>query len=186
MARVAQTDAQNASDQYKGYASQALNNANREAASADDDISSLEGQGNPYQSKSYLTNQNLLTSGAMNSTNTAAKQQLNDAALRTGTNTASLGRTISSNARAGQRQMDQSNAQTAAGNQDKYLALQQNIVGMRQNQAQTQAGIMGTAAGAQGNANGQLVTLNGQNQQMWGQIIAGAAGAAGSAFSGKG
>jgi hypothetical protein len=186
MARAADTAATDASNQYSNYATSALNNYNSQATAASDDISNLEGQGNPYQSKSYLQNQNIQTSAAMDATNTAAKQQLNDDALRTGTNTASLGRTISSNARAGQRTMDAYNAGQSAQNEDKYLSLQQGLIGDRQNLANSEAGVLGTTSGAQTNADGQLVTLQGQNDQMWGNVIGGAAGAVGSVFAGKG
>ena len=184
MARAAEDAAKGASDQYSGYAKSALGNFNAQTAAANDDISSLE-QNNPYTSQAYLQNQNKLTSGGMNATDTAAAQQLNDASLRTGTNTAALGRTISSNARAGQRTMDDYNAQTATNNADKSVQLQQGIINARTGLAGQQAGVYGTSSGTQTNANGQLVTLNGQNQQMWGQIIAGAAGGAGAAFGGK-
>jgi hypothetical protein len=182
MARAAETDAQNASSQYNGYATSALNNYNADAGETNDQISSLEGN-NPYTSKTQVQNQNLLTSGAMNATNTAAKQQLNDAALRTGTNTASLGRTISSNARAGQRTMDDYNAQTALNNTDKSVQLQQGLIGDRQNAANSEAGVYGTSSGQQTAADGQLVTLQGQQDQMWGNVISGAAGAGGAAIT---
>jgi hypothetical protein len=184
MARAADAAAQSANDQYSGYAKTALTNANASAAAGNDDISTLEGN-DPYTSKSFITNQNLLTSGAMNSQNTAAKQQLNDAALRTGTNTAALGRTIASNDRAGQRTMDQYNAQTAVNNTDKDVQLKQGLIQDRNAAAQTQAGIYSTSAGGQGTAEGNLTTLNGQNQQMWGNIIGGVAGGVGAAFGGK-
>lgn len=180
MARAGQDAAQNASNEYSQYATSAVNNYNTQAGATSNDISKLEGQ-NPYTSKSYLTNQNVQTSGAMNASNTAAKQQLNDAALRTGTNTASLGRTVASNARAGQRQMDIHNADQTSANVDKNLQLQEGVIGARQNLANSEAGVFGTSAGNQTNANGQLVQEDQMNQQMWGNIIAGVAGGAGAA-----
>jgi hypothetical protein len=74
MARAAQTAAQNANNQYSANATASLNNANASLAAGNDDISSLE-QNDPYTAKSYLQNQNLLTSGAMNSANTTAASQ---------------------------------------------------------------------------------------------------------------
>ncbi len=183
MARAAQTDAENAQNEDATYAQQSLNNANSQMTQANDQISSLEGN-NPYTSQAYQQNQNILTSGAMNSQDTAAKQQLNNAALQTGTNTASLGRTIASNARAGQRTMDDFNAQTATNNVDKSVALQQGLIGDRQGLASTDAGLYGTSISGQGNALNNLTTLNGQNDQMWGNIIGGVTGAAGSALTG--
>lgn len=185
MARAADQNAQDANNMYKGYATGAVTNYNADQGKANADINSLEGEGDPYKSKDYLQNQNILTSGAMNSTNTAAKTQLNDTALRTGTNTASLGRTIASNARAGQRTMDDYNATTATGNVDKSVALQQGLIGARQGAANSEAGVFNSSSGRQVDSNGQLVQLNGQNQQMWGNIIGGVAGGAGAAFAGK-
>ena len=182
MARAGEDAAQNASTQYSQYATSALNNYNTDAEKTNDDISSLEGQGNPYQSKAFLTNQNIQTSGAMNATNTAAKQQLQDAALRTGTNTAALGRTIASNARAGQRQMDTYNAGQSNENESKYLQLEQGLIGDRQNLTNSEASIYGSSAGNQTAADGQLVQEDQANDAMWGNIIAGAAGGAGAAI----
>lgn len=184
MARAANTAATNANAQYSQYATSALNNANSEQASENNDISSLEGS-NPYTSKSYLQNQNLLTSAAMDSQNNSAKQQLNDAALRTGTNTASLGRTIASNARAGQRTLDAYNAGTATQNVDKATQLQEGLIQARNNAANTQAGIYSSSVGGQGNAISNLTQQQGQTENMWGNIIGGVAGGVGSAFAGK-
>lgn len=178
MARAADTAANNADQQYTQYSQQALNNANSSLAAENNSISSLEGN-NPYTSKNYLQNQNLLTSAAMNAQNTQAKQQLNDAALRTGTNTAALGRTISSNARAGQRQMDAYNAGTATNNTDKATQLELGLIGARNQAANTQSGLYSTSTGGVGTAENNLTQLQGQNQQMWGNIIGGVAGAAG-------
>lgn len=183
MARAADTAAQNANTQYSGAATKSLDNANASLTAGNNDISSLEGN-NPYTSKSYLQNQNLLTSAAANSGNAQAKQQLNDAALRTGTNTAALGRTIASNARAGQRQTDAYNAGTATQNVDKSTALQEGLIDARNRQAQTAGSLYSTSAGGQGTAENNLTTLQGQNDQMWGNIIGGVAGAAGSFASG--
>lgn len=180
MARLADNQAEDASNQYSQYAKSALNNYNSEVSAANNDVSSLEGS-NPYTSKSYLTNQNIQTSAAMNANNTAAKQQLNDAALRTGTNTAALGRTVASNARAGQRTMDQYNANQSNENTDKYLQLQQGLIGDRTNLANSQAGMYGSSAGQQTAANGQLVSLQQSEDQMWGNMVAGVAAGAGAA-----
>jgi hypothetical protein len=184
MARVAQQDAENAQNQDSAYAQQSLNNANSEMSAANNDISNLEGN-NPYTSKSYQQNQNLLTSAAMNSQDTAAKQQLNNAALQTGTNTAALGRTIASNARAGQRTMNDFNAQTATNNVDKATALQQGLIQDRAGLANTNAGLYSTATGGQDSNINALTNLQGQNEQMWGNVIGGVAGGVGSAFAGK-
>jgi hypothetical protein len=185
LARAADTAATNANTQYAGASTSALNNANADAAKGNADISSLEAS-NPYTSKSYIQNQNLQTSAAMNSQDMAAKQQLDGAALRTGTNTAALGRTIASNDAAGQRSMDAYNAGTATQNVDKTTALQQGLIQDRNAQAGTQAGLYGTSANGQNNAETQLTNLQGQNTAMWGNIIGGAAGAAGSVFQAKG
>ncbi len=69
---------------YTNWQNTSLSNYNNDIGSYMSNVNSQLAAGNPYQSKSYLTNQNLQTSGAMNSTNDAAQQQLRDTALRTG------------------------------------------------------------------------------------------------------
>lgn len=185
MARSGTAANQDANNQYSNYETQAVGNYNSDMNGYNSKLSQMEGAGNPYQSKSYLQNQNMLTSAAMNSQNTQAKQQLQDTALRTGTNTAALGGQISENARAGQRTMDQYNAGTATQNQDKYLQYEQNLLGDQLAGANSQAGIYATDVNGRNNADSNLITAQGQNQQMWGNIIGGVAGGVGGAFAGK-
>src|SRR5581483_7432896 len=101
----------NANNQYQDWEQSALNNYNTSMSGYNNQIANMESQGDPYTSTTFLQNQNKLTSAAMNSQNNAAKQQMQDTALRTGENTAALNKTIASNARAGQRTLDQYNAQ---------------------------------------------------------------------------
>ncbi len=184
MARAGDQAAQSADQQYSQYATTAFNNANADSAAENNDISSLEGN-NPYTSKSYIQNQNLLASAGMNAQNAQAKQQLNDTALRTGTNTAALSRTIASNARASQRQQDAYTAGAAQQNTDKATQLQLGLIGARNAAANTQAGLYGSSVGGQGTAENNLTALQGQDEQLWGNIIGGVAGGVGSAFQGK-
>jgi len=91
-------------------------------------VNSAIAAGNPYESKDYLTEQNLATSGAMNSENDAAKQQEQQTVARTGTNSAALANTVSENARAGQRDLTQYNAQRDTQNEQSWLNQQDKLL----------------------------------------------------------
>jgi hypothetical protein len=186
MARAATQANQDANSQYQNWEQSALNNYNQAMGGFNTNLDNMLSQGNPYQSKSYLENQNKLTSAAMNSQNTAAKQNLQDTALRTGENTAAIQNTIASNARAGQRTLDTYNAQRDTENQDKYLQYEQQLLQDQLAGANSEAGIYGTNVSGRSDALNNLTSIQNAQQQMWGNIIGGVAGGAGSVFQGKG
>jgi hypothetical protein len=173
-----------ANNQYQQWEKSALSNYNTAMSGYNNNLSTMEGQGNPYTSKSFLTNQNLLTSGAMNANNMKAKQQLQDTALRTGENTAAINDTIADSARQGQRTMDQYNAQAANDNEDKYLQYEQGLLHDRLAGADSEAGILGTTTQGSDAALGDLTNADDAEMGMWGQIIGGAAAGAGAAYGG--
>ena len=174
--KAATTDAANANTSFgsaQGDIGQYMSNVN-----------SAISQGNPYQSKDYLTQQNLDTSGAMNSANDAAKQALGSTVARTGTNSAALANTVAAGARQGQQDLTQYNAGRNTANETSWLGQQDKLFNDQARGAQEEEGLYGTALG------GQNSTLNtaqqgedaqeGQNNQ----IIKAGIGAAGTMAGG--
>jgi hypothetical protein len=158
----------------------ALQNYNNDIGSFNSNVNSQLAAGNPYESQAYKTEQNITTSGAMDSANNAANQATRDAALRTGTNTAAVAAQSAENARAGQRQMDQFNAATDTSNEDKWLQQQNTLTNDQLEGAQSEAGIYGTSTTGSDSSLGNLTTLQGQDDALW-QSAIGAAGTAGAA-----
>ena len=112
-------------------------------------VNSTLAAGNPFESKDYLTQQNLDTSGAMNSANTAAQQQEQGTVARTGTNSAALAASVAENARAGQRDLTQYNAGQNTQNENTWLNQQDKLLGDQAQGASEEAGLYGTALGGQ-------------------------------------
>lgn len=185
MARAGTSANEDANSQYQDWEQSALNNYNSDMSGYNNKLSEMESQGDPYTSSTFLQNQNKLTSAAMNSQNTAAKQNLQDTALRTGENTAALQNTIASNARAGQRTLDQYNAQAANDNEDKYLQYEQGLLQDQLAGANSEAGVYGTDVSGRNDSLNNLTSIQNAEEGMWGNIIGGAASGAGAAFGGK-
>jgi hypothetical protein len=142
-------------------------------------VNSALAAGNPFESKDYLTQQNLDTSGAMNSENAAAKQQEQSTVARTGTNTAALASDVAENARAGQRDLTQYNAGRDTSNENTWLNQQDTLLGDQAKGAGLEAGLYGTSVGAQdatlNTAQQGEDTQSQENDKLLGQGI-GAAG----------
>ena len=141
--------------------------------------------GNPFESKDYLTKQNLATSGAMNSENDAATQALQQNVARTGTNSAALAGTIASNARLGQRDLTQYNAGRDTANENTWLQQQDKLLGDEATGASEEAGLYSTSLGGQNSTLGTAQQgEDAQAQANDGMIDAGisAAGSVGGAF----
>lgn len=138
---AADTDATNAGAAYgqaQGDIGNYLSNVNSALAA-----------GNPFESKDYLTQQNLETSGAMNSEDDAAKQQEQATVARTGTNSAALSNDVAENARAGQRDLTQYNAGRDTSNENTWLNQQDKLLGDEATGSSEEAGLYGTSVGAQ-------------------------------------
>lgn len=138
---AASTDAANAASAYgsaQGGIDNYLSNVNSTLAA-----------GNPYEAKDYLTQQNLETSGAMNSANDAAQQQEQATVARTGTNSAALPNEIAAQARAGQRQLTDYTAGRNTENEGKWLQEQQGLFGDQARGASLEEGLYGTSIGGQ-------------------------------------
>lgn len=156
-----------ANAQYTDWEKTAANNYQNDMAGYTSNVNSTIAQGNPYQSRSYLQNQNLMTSSAMNAANTKATQQLRDTALRTGTNTAAVAGQVAENARAGQRQVTDYNATRDTANEDKWLSESDRL---RQEQlagANSEAGMYSTNVNGRNNALGNLTSIQNSQDAMW-------------------
>ena len=153
-------------------------------------VNSALSAGNPFESKDYLTQQNLDTSGAMNSANAAAQQQEQGTVARTGTNSAALASDVAENARAGQRDLTQYNAGRNTSNENTWLNQQDKLLGDQAQGASEEAGLYSTSLGgqnstlntAQQGADAQEQATNG----MFDAAMTGAGSAAGGIFQGKG
>lgn len=184
MARSATTANQDANTQYTNYENQAAGNYNKQMQGFSTNLSGMQAN-NPYTSHAYLQNQGKLASAAMNSADASAKSNLLETAGRTGTNTAALGNTIASNARAGQRQNDAFNAETATQNTDKSAAYQESLLRDQLAGANSEAGMFGANVTGRSDSLNNLTSIQNADQQMWGNVIGGVAGGAGAAFAGK-
>jgi len=112
-------------------------------------VNSALAAGNPFESKDYLTQQNIATSGAMNSENDAARQQEQQTVARTGTNSAALASDVSANARAGQRQLTDYNATRDTENEGTWLNQQDKLLSDQGQGANIEAGLYGTSVSGQ-------------------------------------
>jgi hypothetical protein len=157
-------------NQDNQWAGSALNSYNNQIGDFNSNVNSTLAAGNPYQSKQYLTNQNLETSGAMNSANTREGQQLRDSARRSGTNTAALADTMQSSARQGQRDLTQYNAARDNQNEDRWLQQQQGLMKDQLEGANSQAGVYGTSMGGANNSLNALTNREDSVDQMWGSL----------------
>ena len=128
-------------------------------------VNSALAAGNPYESKDYLTQQNLETSGAMNAEDAAAKEQEQQTVARTGTNSAALPAEIASQARAGQRDLTNYNATRDTQNEDKWLSQQDKLLSDEQAGANSEANVYGTTQGAANSALGDYTSAANEDQK---------------------
>lgn len=167
MAKPATQANTDANSDYSNWEKSSLNNYNSDMSGYMSNVNGAIAAGNPYESKSYLTNRNIATSGAMNSADTAATGALRDTALRTGSNTAAVAGQVGANARAGQRDLTNYNATADTQNEDKWLQ-QQNM--LRQQQlagATSEAGVYGTSVSGRNNALSNLQSGQNSEDDMW-------------------
>ncbi len=183
MAKAATQANTDANNDYSGWEQSALSNYNNDMGNYMSNVNGAIAEGNPYLSKSYLTNQNIQTSGAMNSAKTAAAQETRDAALRTGTNTAAVQASRDANAQALARQQTQYNAQRDTENEDKWLQLQNQLRGQQLAGANSEAGVYGTSTSGRGNALSNLQSGQNAEDQLWASGIQGLASAGGAAMT---
>lgn len=151
-------------------------------------VNSALAAGNPFESKDYLTQQNLQTSGAMNSQNDAEKEALDRGVATTGTNSAAIANTEASSARQGQRDLTQYDAGRDTSNENTWLNQQDKLLGDENAGAQDEAGLYGTATSGRDSALSSLTTADDAENQMWAGLgesaMSGLSGGLGSAFGG--
>lgn len=173
---AATTDAANAASAYgtaEGDLGEYMSNVNSALAA-----------GNPFESKDYLTQQNLATSGAMNSENDAAKAQEQTTVARTGTNSAALANDVSENARAGQRDLTQYNAGRDTSNENTWLQQQDKLLNDQGQGARDEAGLYGTSVGAQDSTLSTAQTGEDEQENSNDKLLQAGIGAAGT-FAGS-
>jgi hypothetical protein len=170
-------------NQDNQWAGGALDQFNNGVGSYMSNVNAALGAGNLYQSKQYLQNQNLMTSGAMNAANTREGQQLRDTTRRAGGNTAALAGTIASSARQGQRDLTDYNATRDTGNTDKWLTERDNLMRGQLGGAEAEGSVFGTSMGGANNALNDITNRQNEADQMWGDIGGHALGAAGAGLA---
>lgn len=132
-----------------GNASTAFGSAQGDLAGYMSNVNSALAKGNPFEAKDYLTQQNLQTSGSMNSQNDTAQQQEQATVARTGTNSAALPAEIAEQRRAGQRDLTDYTAGRDTANETTWLGQQDKLFNDQARGASEEAGLYGTALGGQ-------------------------------------
>jgi hypothetical protein len=147
----------------KDNASNALSAYNNDISEYMGNVNSALSQGNPYQSKDYLTQQNIDTSGAMNSENNANQQALGSTVAKTGTNSAALANTISSSKREGQRDLTQYNAGRDTSNEHAWQSEKQGLLQDELGGTNSEAGVYGSSLNSEDSLYG--TAQSGENAQ---------------------
>lgn len=183
MSSAATGSVNDANTQYTDWENTAANNYQGDINNYNSNVNSQIAQGNPYQSKSYLTNQNIATSGAANAADTAGNQAVRDTALRTGENSAAVAATQADNARQSQQTVTNYNATRDTANTDKWESDQQNLDQDQLAGANSEAGMFGTATTGRDSSLSDLTSIQNSQDALW-QAGIGAVGAAGGAAFG--
>jgi hypothetical protein len=151
-------------------------------------VNSALAAGNPFEAKDYLTQQNIATSGAMNSENDAARQQQQQTVARTGTNSAALANEVGSQARAGQRDLTNYNATRDTQNEGTWLNQQDKLLSDQGQGANIEAGLYGTSVSGQDSTLSTAQTGEDEQENADNGLIdagIGAAGAVGGGFASR-
>jgi hypothetical protein len=173
---AATTDATNAASSYS--------TASGDIGNYMSNVNSALSAGNPFESKDYLTQQNLETSGDMNSQNDAAQQQEQSTVARTGTNSAALPAEIAEQRRQGQRDLTQYNAGRDTANENTWLNQQDKLLGDQATGAGLESNLYSTSLNGQDSNLGYATNAaDAENAATNGMIDAGI-GAVGTAAGG--
>jgi hypothetical protein len=130
-------------------------------------VNSALAAGNPYQTTAYKTAQNLETSGAANSEDTAAKTATRGAALRTGLNSAAVNAQDSENRLAQTRNIDSFNATRDTANDQAWEQERQGLMGQQLAGANSQAAADAAYGQQRSSATSGLLTQQEEEDQMW-------------------
>lgn len=169
---------------YGSNASSSYGSASGDTSNYLSNVNSALSEGNPYQTTEYKTNQNLETSGAMDSANTAAQQKEQSTVAKTGTNSAALANTVSENARSGQRQMTDYNATRDTQNENSWQNEKQNLLGDEAKGAEIESGLYSTSVNGQDSALSSATSAANAEQSSTDSLFGSAIGAAGTVGGG--
>jgi hypothetical protein len=169
-----------AANQSSAEGTQSFNAAQGDIGDYLSNVNSAIAAGNPYESKDYLTQQNLATSGAMHSEDDAAKEALQRTAASSGTNTAALANEEAETARAGQRDLTNYNATRDTQNEQAWQGERQGLLQDQNAGAQDEAGLYGTATSGRDSALSSLTSADDAENAMWSGLAGKAIGAGGS------
>ena len=156
-----------ANSDYTNWEKTAANNYQSDIGSFNSNVNSQIAAGNPYQSKSYLQNQNIQTSGAANAADTSGNQAVRDTALRTGENSAAVAATQADNARQSARTVTDYNATRDTANQDKWEADQQKLNEQQLAGANSEAQMFGTSTSGRDASLGDLTDIQKSQDALW-------------------
>jgi hypothetical protein len=184
MSNDAGEDASKAAKQNGSDAQNELHGADAGIDSYMSNVNSQIAAGNPYESKDYLTKQNLVTSGAMNSEKDAADAALEHAVTSTGGSSAALAATEADVARQGQRDLTNYTATRDTENEDKWLNQRQGLDKDLLAGADAKAGLYSTATGGQSSDLKTEEEAQAAQDAMWGDITKGAMTGLGSGLGG--
>lgn len=183
MSNAATGSVQDANSQYTNWENTAANNYQSDIGNYNSNVNSQIAAGNPYQSKAYLTAQNLATSAAANATKTAGNQAVRDTALRTGENSAAVAATQADNSRQAQQTVTNYNATRDTANTDKWEQDQQNLNQDQLAGANSEEGMFSADQAGRSNSLSDLTSIQNSQDALW-QAGIGAVGAAGGAAFG--
>jgi hypothetical protein len=191
MARTGQTQAQQAQQQYITNAASAYNvgqealqsyMANEERLAKGANVGA-----DPWLNPTYLATQNRLTANATSGENSAAAQQMRDAARRSGgTNTGATNYAIKDLALRKMRMADTLNAQRQAQDYNKNIAYQSQLAAAPLAAAQAETPYYGTSTSGQNASLNDLVQFGLASYGPWNDLISGVAGAGGAFLGGYG
>lgn len=181
-----QTDTAN--KDYQAMQTQTMGRANAATDKFNSQLGTLAGGGsiaaNPFTDPAYLRNLNIAASTASSAANNQAKQQLKDTALKTGTNTASMGATVRDLAGQRTRANQSYLAGQATDDYSKYLDWEKFVLGSTLAPAGVDTSMFATATGGRNSALNDRTQIQDTNNQLGAQMWSSILGAVGPALSG--
>lgn len=173
-----------AASQDSTNAQASLGGADADLADYMENVNAQQSAGNPYESKQYLEEQNLATSGAMNSEKGATDEALGHTVATTGTNSAALADTEAEAGRQGARDLTQYTAGRDTSNEDKWLQDQQSLNRDQLAGAQEEGSLYSTATSGQDSTLSSATSAGNAEDEEWAQLGQGAMTGLGSGLGG--
>jgi hypothetical protein len=189
MARTGVQENKDANNQYQQMQTQSLARTNAATDKFNSQLQTLEGGGkiaaNPYEDKTYLTNQNNLIAGSTSAVNKGTQEQLDTLAQRTGSNTSARKATIADLGRQRMRTQGDLTNQQNQQNYNNYLDWEKFILGSTLAPTGADTSVFQTATGGRSGSLKNLTDIGIAGQNMWGSIIGAGLQGAGAAYGGK-